>query len=303
MSRRNILSLVIVLALWFAGDRVGAFAVGRMLDHSNDPIAQLYGGRTTGDIVLLGNSRAYRHFDFNVLTKEFGGSVANLSLPGGSMELSVALLKDYIERYGAPRILIAELSQICADSEAFKNMRPFVSRSSRLSQLVEEHFPRQYRMGLVSHLFEYNSEYALNAMQKVFKPMPDLLLDGALGADAVAQVRPGTYFVPKLREVAAAKELVDVVRRWNIDARFVLTPVVPEYAAANQIAALRASAQQLTQGFRLWDLADTPPLDIGDFLDYGHLNRQGVKQFMYELRAHGFFASRHALEDQTAVKP
>ena len=303
MSRKNLLSLVIVLALWFAGDRIGAFAVGRILDHSNDPIAQLYGGRTTGNIVLLGNSRAYRHFDFNVLAKEFGGSVANLSLPGGSMELSVALLKDYIDRYGAPRILIAELSQICADSEAFKNMRPFVSRSARLSRLVEEHFPRQYRMGEVSHLFEYNSEYALNAMQKVFKPMPDLVLDGALEADAAAQVKPGTYFVPKLREVAAAKELVDVVRHWNIDTRFVLTPVVPEYAAANQIEALRTSAQELTKGFKFWDLADKPPLDISDFLDYGHLNRQGVKQFMNELRTQGFFASRHALINGTAVKP
>ena len=288
---RRLLMVALFLAVWFAGDRALAYLAGAFLDRSHEPIAELYGDRGVAGVVLLGNSRAYRSFDLGLVSREFGGKVLNLALPGSSMELSEALLEDYIDRYGAPHVLVVELSELMGDPDPLKNMRPFLSRSQRLSLLVKEHFPKLYYAGLVSHLFNYNSDFALNAAHKVLYPMPDLALEGSLSESEIAAITPGSYFVPHAREIGAAQRLIETVRRNNIDTRFVLAPVVREYAEANDIAALRRAVGDLTAGFQVWDLAENPPMEPRYFVDQNHLNREGVGIFMQALRERGFFAS------------
>jgi hypothetical protein len=274
--------------LWFAGDRALAFAVGRLLDHSRDPIARLYGGTAAADVVLFGNSRAYRNIDLAALGRGFDGRIISLALPGTSMEIFGALFGDYLARYGAPRIVVVELSALFSDEGSLKDLRAFASRSGRIDDLMQKYFPTLRDAGAVSRLFNYNSVFILNAMHKIFAPLPDPLLDGALPPQGDA-VLPGRYFVPRDENIAAAKTLIDTVKRCGIEVRLLLTPVLPAYAAANRIDSLRSAAREIADGARIWDFADNPPIEPRYFVDQSHLNRDGVRLFMESLAAQGFF--------------
>jgi hypothetical protein len=285
---RKLSLLALFLALWFLGDRGGARVIAAIFDHSREPIAELYGGHGSAGVVLLGNSRAYRHFDLGVLSQEFNVRVANLSLPGASGELSEALFADYLDRYGPPRVVIVELSGLASDSDALKNMRPFAGRSERLSLLLKEHFPRLYYAGEVSHLFNYNSEFSAAVAHKIFYPMPNLTLDGSLKETDGALIK-GRYFAPHRQEIEAMRGLVKIARARNIDIRLVLSPALPAYAAANDIDALRSAVHGIADGLPVWDFIDSPPMDAKMFYDPTHLNRLGVATFMDDLRKKGFF--------------
>ena len=263
--------------------------MGRLLDHSRDPIARLYGGTASADVVVLGNSRAYRNIDVAALGRGFEGRVISLALPGTSMEVSSALFDDYLGRYGAPRVLVIELSALFSDEGSLKDLRAFASRSGRIDDLMQEYFPTLRYAGVVSRLFNYNSVFVLNAVHKVFAPLPDPLLDGALPPQAGA-IPPGRYFVPRDENIAPATALMDTARRCGIEVRLLLTPVVPAYAAANRIDALRSTAVQIADGARIWDFADNPPTEPRYFVDPSHLNREGVRLLMERLAAQGFFA-------------
>jgi hypothetical protein len=285
---RKLSFLALFLALWFVGDRGGARVIEAVFHHSREPIAELYGGHGSAGVVLLGNSRAYRHFDLNVLSQEFKTPVANLSLPGASGELSEALFADYLDRYGPPRIVIVELSGLATDSDALKNMRPFVGQSERLSVLLKEHFPRLYYAGKISRLFNYNSEFSAAVAHKIFYPMPNLILDGSL-KNLDEAFPKGRYFAPNEQEITGMRKLVQIARARNIDIRLVLSPALPAYAAANDIDDLRSAVHGIAGGLPVWDFIDSPSMDAKMFYDPTHLNRQGVAAFMNDLRKKGFF--------------
>jgi hypothetical protein len=78
---RKMRTFILLLALWFVGDRALAFAMDRLLDHSRDPIARLYGGGAAADVVVLGNSRAYRNIDLGALSRGFNGRVSAWRCP------------------------------------------------------------------------------------------------------------------------------------------------------------------------------------------------------------------------------
>jgi hypothetical protein len=288
---RKMRPFILLLALWFAGDRLLALAMGRLLDHSRDPIARLYGDSAAADVVVLGNSRAYRNIDLDALSRGFNSQVISLALPGASMEISNALFDDYLDRYGPPRVLVVELSALFSDEGSLKDLRAFADRSSRIDGLVKRYFPTLYTAGVVSRLFNYNSIFVLNAVHKIFVPLPDPLLDGSLPPqDGV--VPSGRYFVPRDENIAAARALMDATRRCGIEVRLLLSPAVPAYAAANRIDALRSAARQIAGEARIWDFIDDPPVDARYFVDPSHLNREGVRFFMEILAKRDFFSKK-----------
>lgn len=286
---RRLLVLIVVVALWFVGDRIAAGMLAAVVDHSRDPIAQLYGGAGRADVVLVGNSRAYRGFDLELLSREFGGRVLNLALPGASIELSEALVDDYLDRYGAPRLVILELSGLVAGPDALKDLRIFMGRSNRLAVLLHKHFPRLYYAGRLTHLFNFNSSMALNMADKVFRPMPDLRLNAVLPAAVAASAPEGTYFMPRPEEIAAAQRLIANLEASGADVRFVLAPVEKTFASRNRIGDLQATVRTLSGNRHFWDVSAGPPAEAPYFADYVHLNGKGVAAFMASLRSQGFF--------------
>lgn len=288
---RNLAVCALFALLLWGGDRLGAALLGRLLDRSNDMLAELYGGGARGDIVVLGNSRAYRHFDFAAAS---GRHMVNLTQPGASTLLSAALLEDYIERYGAPRGVLLELSGLVADQGAVLVTRMFAPRSPRLSALLRASHPRYYWGGRVSHLFAYNNTFALNVAHKIIVPMPPLLLDGRMTEAQMAALRDtaGTaYFRSRPENLRALDAIVALARREGFVLRTVISPVAPTYAAVSGYPAWRDDLVTRLDGVVFADfgtgLVEAPALFVDDL----HMNRDGVARFMDALAGKGYFTA------------
>ncbi len=289
---KQLLAVAAFLTVLIVGDRLGGFLLGTVLDNSKIPIAQMYAGRSESEVLLLGNSRAYRHFDTKNLSREFGRPVTNLANPGISTLASLALLEDFIDIYGAPKIVLIELSGLVADQEASAKFRPFSPRSERISELLWDTHPHLYYAGRISHLFNFNNIFFLNAAHKVFFPMPDLLFQSALSepiaADTIAAWQR-SYFNTKPENVTALIAIIDVAERHGIKLQLVISPILPAFAERNGYLAWRDEISAALGDTRIWDYGKGPPLMARFFKDPVHLNVRGVKVFMGLLRRDGFF--------------
>ena len=285
-------AILFVLVL-FAGDRAGAWTIGKILDQSRDPIARLYGGRGAADVVLLGNSRAYYTFDLDALAQNFGGSVLNLALPGVPTTVSAALFADYVDRYGPPRVAILEVSGLPTSQGAVTQLRPFALKSSRLAGLLRLHAPKYYYGGLLTHLLNYDSDDFLNLAHKVFFAVPKLVLDGTLGPEraAAAHAEAPPFFAVRNENELALRAIVATAERSGADLRLVVAPVIPGYARANEIAAMVDASARAAGSRKIWDFSLGPIVDPSMFHDYVHLNRAGVSTFARVLEGSGFFAN------------
>jgi hypothetical protein len=295
LSARTVRHLAVcalfALLLW-GGDRLGAALLSRLLDRSHDTLAELYGGTAQGDIVVLGNSRAYRHFDFAARP---GPRLVNLAQPGASTLLSSVLLEDYVDRYGAPRAVVLELSGLVADQDAVLVTRMFAPRSPRLAALLRAWHQRYFWGGQVSHLFAYNNAFALNVAHKIIVPMPPLLLDGRLTAARMAALRDaaGTeYFRSRPENLRALDDIIALARREGFALHSVISPIAPTYAAVSGYPAWRGDLAARLAGVAFSDfgtgLVEAPSL----FADDLHMNRDGVARFMDVLAAKGFITAQ-----------
>lgn len=88
MTTKNALTIVVVtIVLFFAGDRLLAYGLEKAIDYSTLPYTKVYSGRGKADVLIFGNSRAYRHFDERRLSQSAQLKVSNLAVLGGSMEI------------------------------------------------------------------------------------------------------------------------------------------------------------------------------------------------------------------------
>lgn len=293
MRLRGVGVVALFLAALFAGDRVLAWVAGKVLDLSADPIAMLYSGAGKAEIIALGNSRIYYTMDLADLRDQFGGEVLNLAVPGAPTTFSAALLADYLDRYGPPRVVVFEVSGLQTPPRAVIQTRPFVGRSQRIADLLHENEPYFYYGGLVSHLLNFNGNAVLNIAHKIFFPVPDLRLDGTIAAhDVEAAFRSGAdaYFAVQPENVAAFREIVALSDRYGFDLRLMIAPTVPAYARVNRLEDTAALTREVAGRRKVWDYSVEPLTDPALFRDFVHLNRAGVAAFMSVLRADGFFA-------------
>jgi len=293
--KSKILVIFLFLAFLFTGDRVAAVILQWLMGHSEIPVAQLYAKRLDGNIILLGNSRAYRHFPLKDFSKDFKQPVVNLAYPGISTRISVALLEDYIDTYGPPRLVIAEVSDVLIDQQSISVFRHFTTRSSRLSAILKDTYPDLFHAGLVSHLFNFNNPMFLNSLHKIAFPLPDLRLSGTMSAANIQTIldqNDTTKFkiVPENRHSLAL--LTTLAQRHEFDLRLVIAPFLPELVEPESYIRWQHEISQLTDNQHIWDYGLNPAFRRSFFYDRNHLNEEGVKIFLHLLRRDGFFAMK-----------
>ncbi len=284
---RPAVGILLFLVVLLAGDRLAAHVFGRFIDYSKEPMAALYGGRGEADVLILGNSRAFRHFDAATLAARFNASVANLGYDALPMESAAALLADYIDRYGAPRVVILELSSLSTGPAAIANARTFATRSHRQAELVREHFPEFYFAGTVSHLLNYNSKFALNMAHKVVSARKPQVLNGTEGLGPPAA---RDYFTPLPANLVALNNILRLAVENQLDLRLVVAPVWQPFGQLNGVREFRALLQSVAAGRRVWYFADDERFPSHLFFDEAHLNSDGVNLFMSFLDRDDFFA-------------
>lgn len=294
--------LAVFLVVLFAGDRLLALGLDKAIRFSSLPYAKFYSGRGKADVLVLGNSRAFRHFDEKQLSRALGLKVSNLAVLGGSMETMNVVLNDYIARYGPPRAVIIEPSCMSGDNAQIRNMRLFTRHSPALQTILQDVSPNLATAGKISHLFTLNGTAYLNALHKIISPYRQVLFEGSVSLDDV-QPPERPYFFNRQNNLIALRKTLKVLKQHQIRFEVVVSPVFSGFQAT------RAGYQDWIKSLsrvaggeeRISDYAELS-LPAAAFYDPVHLNRKGVALFFDRLVSGGVIARlRGSLE--SAVTP
>ncbi len=282
--------LAVFLLILFAGDRLLALGLDETIRFSSLPYAKLYSGRGKADVLVLGNSRAFRHFDENQMSQALGLKVSNLAVLGGSMETMNVVLEDYIARYGPPHAMIIEPSCMSGDNDQVRNMRHFARRSSGLHSILQKLSPTLSAAGNISHLFTLNSTAFLNILHKVIVPYRQVLFEGSVSLDDV-QPSGRPYFYNRKNNLIALRKTLETLKRNQVRFEIIVSPVFSGFQAtrtgyADWIASLSKAAGGEEQ------ISDYSELNLpaNAFYDPVHLNRKGVALFFDTLASEGVIA-------------
>lgn len=271
--------LLVFLVLLVVGDRVLAAFLNEAVRFSSLPLAKLYTGRGEADVLVLGNSRALRHFDEFRLAQSLGLRVSNLAVLGGSMETMSVILDDYIARYGPPKAVILEPSCTSFDNHHLRNMRFYARRSPGLRSILRRTAPTLARAGDLSHLFAFNGTSYLGVLHKAVSPYRQELFEGSVALDAVLpEGRP--YFFNRTYNLNALDRTVEMVRRHGIHLEVVMSPVFPGFGATGNAFREWFSilSERVGKSGRLANYTDLR-LPSSAFYDPVHLNKTGVAAF------------------------
>lgn len=279
--------LAVFLIVLFAGDRLLALGLYEAIRLSSLPYAKLYSDRGKADVLVLGNSRAFRHFDENRLSKALGLKVSNLALLGGSMETMNAVLDDYIARYGAPGAVIIEPSCLNADNAQVRNMRYLTRHSPGLQRILQELSPTLATAGIISHLFTLNGTAYLNVLHKAISPYSQVPLEGSVSLDDV-QPSGRPYFYSRDNNLIALQKTLETLKRHDIRFEIIVSPIFAGFQATRAgYQDWVASLSKVAGGDeRVSDYAELG-LPADAFYDPIHLNRKGVALFFDTLVADG----------------
>ena len=112
MCKKSTKRIAIFLLIFFIGDRILSHTAIFVSKFSTLPYAKLYNRKLESNILILGNSRAYRHYYENDWSSILNLNAANLSLPGAPLIHLEAILDDYVNIYGEPQYIFLELDSL-----------------------------------------------------------------------------------------------------------------------------------------------------------------------------------------------
>ena len=177
-----------LIALFFVGDRIGGFILGKLVDHSQFRYSRMYSGNAEADILLLGNSRGLIFYQPHI-SESTGKSNFNLSYNGMSMDMGSVLVADYYERYKAPELLLIDVTMCDREndqlSSGFSCYSPY---SPRLDSFLLSKSPTSAYAGKLTHLYRYNSEVFQRALSYINRSDENWLTDRIINDHMIANV-------------------------------------------------------------------------------------------------------------------
>lgn len=266
------------IALVFVADRVAAAILSRLVLASNARVSALYDGRVDAEVVLIGNSRGVHMASSPDWAKALCRPVFNLSLNGLDVKTQDVLVRDFLERNPAPKVMVFEISNLFSDTFMAPEYRPFISVSERLSALVRSRQTTWFPWLDVSHLYRFNSEYLLRALLFLFRPSDQT--PEAIGAISAARIDSFLAVHPRY-EVNAKAVPVFASTLQALEARGVEPVLVlaPYHPASFRIEDWRGEAlaevrRRLPAGIAIQDWSLALP-DDASFADPLHMTPAG----------------------------
>jgi len=293
-----------VLAVVFAsvvlvGDRALSFILEKAVAASHNRHVSMYTGKAGGDVLVVGNSRADRHFPPRMIHDLTDLSVVNVGLGGVSMRMSEILVKDYLDRYPPPKLLVVEASNLGADPGEIGDMRLFMIYSERIRLLERELRPHLYYVGEVFHLFRFNNFMFVRTLYELRERQSDRLHRGVI-SDAVLERLARSEGVieeelpePHPENVEAFQRLLAYAAELDIPTRAVVTPYLhlPDRDRTTRYQWLTDEIDAVAgPERRVWDYSHAVE-DTAGFRDPVHLNAQGVEMMLRTMMDDGFFES------------
>ncbi len=280
----------IFIALLFFGDRLGAWCLQKLVARSQDRYVAMYEGRAKADILVLGNSRADNHFPPQMMNRALGVTTVNLGLGGVSAKLSEALMEDFIERNGTPKLIVVEATVLEVDPATIGDMMIFTSYSRRIAALLKEGMPRLFYTMRVFNLFQYNNEMLWRIVYHVWNPPFDRVHRGTMTPALLEQIRKRSVHLPNHADNdAALRRMLDYAQQRGVPVRIVIAPFLKDqFVKFTNFESWKAQVERLAPGQKIWDYSrsfDDPAL----FRDSVHMNTEGTKQLLQVMIDDGFY--------------
>ena len=270
-----------LVAVFFAGDRLAGYLLSRAVEASEFRYSRLYTDRAEADVLLVGNSRGLTYYQ-PALERLTNRSTFNLSYNGLPIEVASALAQDYLDRYGAPAVMLADVTMLDLDNPALtQDFRVYTPYSQRLDGLLRDSFPNIWGGTRLSHLSRFGGEVAQRAFYYIGRTDETWLLDRIMPegvAAAAAEFEPlDNGYTPE--RVALFAEMVRRFREAGTEVYLTINPYYPAYAKTiGKLDALMADVEAAT-GLEVHDYSQA--IESRElFGDYQHLNKAGAEVFL-----------------------
>ena len=277
-----------VIALFFVGDRVAGYVLEQLVLKSQFRYSRLYNGVAEADILLVGNSRGLSFYQ-PYIEEMTGESTFNLSYSAMPMTLAEVLVRDYLERYPAPKKMLVDIT-ICdrENDPLIAGFNAYSSLSPRLDSLVTSTSKSIGYGGKLSHIFRYNGEIFQRALYYLNKDDETWLLDREMGQrlkdDIQTVEEPTVELVPRM--VESLVRAVNLAKSKGIDVKLVVSPYYLPFAKRiSNLDQMIAQVEKAT-GMKVFDYSRSMA-GSDDFGDYQHINIRGSKQYIAMMKRDG----------------
>jgi len=285
------LFIVAFLVVLIAGDRLLALTLGGLMSQSRNRYVEFYEGRNEADILILGNSRADRHFVAKSIKREVGARTLNLGIGGVSMVSAEALLRDYVDRYGVPKLVVLEPSCLTTDPAVIGDMRLYGVYSPRIRELERRYAAEFYYAARVFHLIRFNNEMFFRVAQATVQEPKDRAVRNSIGDAALAVIGATAPFAFKNHpeNEDALRRVTEFAEERGIELRIALTPFLPELARRIQnLSSWTGEVSALSGDSHVWDYSAAVS-DRALFSDGVHLNAEGTEVLLEAMLSSGFY--------------
>lgn len=312
--KRPVVFLAVFVAFIYAGDRLLAKLLERIVDSSRFRLSRLYRGDAAADILVLGDSRGVHTFYAPGMEAALGQKVFNLSYNGVSTEIIDCEFHDYLEHNPAPKLLVLEVTNVFSKPDALVNFKPYLDHSSKLTQLFKRENVYEYWGTQISHLYRMNCELFLRLLVYQRKHDQGWILTSRINPDLIDNIREsdaakdmlGTSHVTQ--NLAALHRILETAAKKEIDVRLVIAPYLPEFQSKRKnwsqvVEFLQTELKEASPAtVPLWDYSQAVT-EPDRFSDRVHLNLKGAEALQKRLESDGFFQPEKAPPSVTFVAP
>ena len=287
---RVALSITIVLLTVFLGDRALSLSARTIVRHSQNQFVRMYEGKQRADILFLGDSRVDRNISYPKVRDLTGKFCLNLGLGGNSVLVSEALLKDYVERYENPALVVVELSHATVDPATMGEMRIFSYCSTNIQALARTTDPTYSAFETVFTSLRFNDPAFWRLAVETVRPpstrllhnkIPEVLVRKWKGKSASA----GNRIIYR-ENLEALQRICSFADARGFQLRLLISPSWHDFKRAIvNFDVWKTALQEAAGKHPVHDYSDVFVANPDYFNDEMHLNAAGADRWVEQLRA------------------
>ncbi len=236
--------------------------------------------RGPADVLVLGNSRADNHFPVSTLQDMTCGRALNLGMGGAPTVLSALLWEDYVERHGAPRLLILEPTGLVDNPHDLADLPLLAYYSPRIDAFIRQENRELWMANHAFNLMTFNNNQTMRLIAGLLKPAADRTLVGAIPEPMKAQLAaaPEEMMTAADANWQAMDRIIRSAQAQGTRVAVVITPYFPTYAGKlkNFDAFFAEMKSRLPAGVTVIDARRAVDKDEL-FMDALHVNEDGVR--------------------------
>lgn len=280
--------VAVFFAVVFCGDRFVAFSAERMIQHSHNQFVRMYQGKYPADILFLGNSRVDRNIAFERVHELTGKTCLNLALGGNHVLISEALLKDFVERYGDPQLVVVELSHSTVRINSMGEMQIFSYCSPNIRALAKTTNPTFAAFESIFNSLRFNSPAFWRLSTEAFTEPPTRLLQNTIPPDLAKEWQNGGPVQMPIIEanLEALRRICAYADARNIPIRLLIGPYWKGFRMRMiNFEQWKTRLQKAAGQHHIYDYSEAFREHTDFFNDEMHLNAVGANEFSRKLVA------------------